>query len=490
MKKKKHVSAVMAACLALGTWIGGASPVQADGVPSDDGKTIYYTVHKETGESDTVDSNTNDMVAKADTIVIQPEKQKSVKIATNETKHSDTAVPERKIKLLGQRNDTTISVSNVLPSQRINIDNYQFGTVPVKVIKEEGTLLLSDSPEYVSSDGVLAAGTLRGKSRVYFYHVNEADQDKQVAIVLENNGNTDSRITVKRKLVTEPSDAYFKVGRELSFNELVLWQASQEADAERALAAADKKYKKKQLAEKLKAIDANMPPQLGKGLRIAKEENWLLPSHSRKLLFEELSNIPIKKDQLISGIVDFTSSAPIQAKVLMLNKGSGPLGYSYIAPVQPMDDVELRGTFHGVMRYMQSETPYNSSLGASAITIGNDREDAFIKGVDELTNNKAMTDKGNYGVSYDVTIPTAGDKRFAVYFNPLGGAYAGSVQIVSGTHNKIYQVPGTYDEYIGHGTIYDTMYLDTFTPGEPIVLRFIPAGASNLPVRFLFIPLD
>lgn len=101
-----------------------------------------------------------------------------------------------------------------------------------------------------------------------------------------------------------------------------------------------------------------------------------------------------------------------------------------------------------------------------------------------------MTDKGNYGVSYDVTIPTAGDKRFAVYFNPLGGAYAGSVQIVSGTHNKIYQVPGAYDEYIGHGTIYDTMYLDTFTPGEPIILRFIPAGASNLPVRFLFIPLD
>ena len=172
MKKKKHVSAVMAACLALGTWIGGASPVQADGVLSDDGKTIYYTVHKEIGESDTVNPNTNDTPAKADNAVKQPEKEKTVKTATNDTTHTDTVVPERKIKLLGQRNDTTISVSNVLPSQRINIDNYQFGTVPVKVIKEEGTLLLSDSPEYVSSDGVLAAGTLQGKSRVYFYQVN------------------------------------------------------------------------------------------------------------------------------------------------------------------------------------------------------------------------------------------------------------------------------------------------------------------------------
>ena len=35
------------------------------------------------------------------------------------------------------------------PAQRINIDAYQFAPLPAVVEKESGTLILSDSPEYV-----------------------------------------------------------------------------------------------------------------------------------------------------------------------------------------------------------------------------------------------------------------------------------------------------------------------------------------------------
>ena len=55
----------------------------------------------------------------------------------------------------------------------VNIDEYTFTPLEVKTVKEIDTLLLSDSPEYVKEPGIVAAGTLRGNSRIYFYHVNE-----------------------------------------------------------------------------------------------------------------------------------------------------------------------------------------------------------------------------------------------------------------------------------------------------------------------------
>ena len=46
--------------------------------------------------------------------------------------------------------------------------------IPLEKIKAEDTLILSDSPEYARNYGILAEGTvLKGKGRIYYYHVNE-----------------------------------------------------------------------------------------------------------------------------------------------------------------------------------------------------------------------------------------------------------------------------------------------------------------------------
>ena len=102
----------------------------------------------------------------------------------------------------------------------VNIDDYTFTPLAVKTVKEVDTLLLSDSPEYVKEPGIVAAGTLQGKSRIYFYHVNEGEAPMKVGILLENKGTVPAFIDVERAIYAKPSPDYFEVGRELSKEEI------------------------------------------------------------------------------------------------------------------------------------------------------------------------------------------------------------------------------------------------------------------------------
>ena len=102
----------------------------------------------------------------------------------------------------------------------VNIDEYTFTPLEVKTVKEIDTLLLSDSPEYVKEPGIVGAGTLHGKSRIYFYHVNERTEPMKVGILLENKGNAPAFVEIERAIYAKPSPDYFKVGRELSKKEV------------------------------------------------------------------------------------------------------------------------------------------------------------------------------------------------------------------------------------------------------------------------------
>ena len=117
--------------------------------------------------------------------------------------------------------------------------------------------------------------------------------------------------------------------------------------------------------------------------------------------------------------------------------------------------------------------------------MANDREDPFSLGVDEMDHKALVKDAGNFGVSYHLTIKTQGTEPFRLYFNPQGGAYSGSFLVSTDDESKIYHVG---DPYIGHQTILDTAYLGTYQGGDNLYIEFIPAGASNLPVKFLLIP--
>ena len=342
-----------------------------------------------------------------------------------------------------------------------SIGYFQFSPLPPTLVSEMDTLLLSDSPEYVGPvGGTLSAGTINGNGRIYFYHVNEMDQPHKIAIVLENQTAYPNTVHVMRQLKSVATPDYFAAGRDLSRKDLE--QPLNESPNARPL------------------YSLSIPPQ------------------GRKLIFSELENTPVYKDALFTGIVDIKTEAPVFARVMMLPMGMDAVDASHWAKNLPIDEIQLRGTYTGSKRSMEVTTPFDTTLGGAFVEIGNDREDMFINGVDEMQNKAFVRDRGNYGVSYTLKIPTKGNEPFRLYFNPLGGPYSGSFTVKAlhqqgarrgQTDTRTYHIGGADGiSALGDGTILDSRLMGNYNAGDLLTLNFMPAGASNLPIRFLLIP--
>ena len=342
-----------------------------------------------------------------------------------------------------------------------SIGYFQFSPLPPTLVSQTDTLLLSDSPEYVGPvGGTLSAGTINGNGRIYFYHVNEMDQPHKIAIVLENQTAYPNTVHVMRQLKSVATPDYFAAGRDLSRKDLE--QPLNESPNARPL------------------YSLRIPPQ------------------GRKLIFSDLEQTPVYQDALFTGIVDIKTEAPVFARVMMLPMGIDAVEASHWAKNLPIDEIQLRGTYTGSKRNMEVTTPFDTALGGAFVEIGNDREDMFINGVDEMQNKAFVRDRGNYGVSYTLKIPTKGNEPFRLYFNPLGGPYSGSFTVKAlhqqgarrgQTDTRTYHIGGADGiSALGDGTILDSRIMGNYNAGDLLTLNFMPAGASNLPIRFLLIP--
>ena len=342
-----------------------------------------------------------------------------------------------------------------------SIGYFQFSPLPPSLVSQTDTLLLSDSPEYVGPvGGTLSAGTINGNGRIYFYHVNEMDQPHKIAIVLENQSAYPNTVHVMRQLKSVATPDYFAAGRDLSRKDLE--HPLDESPNARPL------------------YSLSIPPQ------------------GRQLIFSDLENTPVYRDALFTGIVDIKTEAPIFARGMMLPMGMDAVDASHWAKNLPIDEIQLRGTYTGSKRNMEVTTPFDTTLGGAFVEIGNDREDMFINGVDEMQNKAFVRDRGNYGVSYTLKIPTKGNEPFRLYFNPLGGPYSGSFTVKAlhqqgarrgQTDTRTYHIGGADGiSALGDGTILDSRIMGNYNAGDLLTLNFMPAGASNLPIRFLLIP--
>lgn len=342
-----------------------------------------------------------------------------------------------------------------------SIGYFQFSPLPPSLVSQTDTLLLSDSPEYVGPvGGTLSAGTINGNGRIYFYHVNEMDLPHKIAIVLENQTAYPTSVHVMRQLKSVATPDYFAAGRDLSRKDLE--QPLNESPDARPL------------------YSLSIPPQ------------------GRQLIFSDLENTPVNRDALFTGIVDIKTEGPIFARVMMLPMGMDPVDASHWVKNLPIDEIQLRGTYTGAKRNMEVTTPFDTALGGAFVEIGNDREDTFINGVDEMQNKAFVRDRGDYGVSYTLKIPTKGNEPFRLYFNPLGGPYSGSFTVKAlhqqgarrgQTDTRTYHIGGEDGiSALGEGTILDSRLLGNYNAGDLLTLNFMPAGASNLPIRFLLIP--
>ena len=371
---------------------------------------------------------------------------------------------------------------------------YGFTQLPVQVDNTKGTLILSDSPEYVGEPGVTAAGTINGLGRVYFYHVNETKEPMKIGLTAQNKTFKRQTVTIHRELASKSTPDYFAAGRDLSQKDLEEPLFGNQYLDKKALKT--KKHKGEQGQGAVRTINEGavdlrkaIQPYSRKvpfgGLKPV-VETFVLKPGEKKQIFTKLDNKKVKEEDLFTGMVDLTTTGDAFVETLALPYKAKVMDFVEGAKYLPIDDVRLRGTYvDGAFRTLSVPTVFDSNLGAAYVEVANDREDPFILGVDEMDHKALVKDAGNFGVSYHLTIKTQGTEPFRLYFNPQGGAYSGSFLVSTDNESKIYHVG---DPYIGHQTILDTAYLGTYHGGDNLYIEFIPAGASNLPVKFLFIP--
>ena len=77
--------------------------------------------------------------------------------------------------------------------------NYQY-IKPCEILGEDGTLILSNSPETVKEKGILYCEQLLGKGRLVFHHVNAThENDQRLLIVVKNLTKSEQRFEVHQE---------------------------------------------------------------------------------------------------------------------------------------------------------------------------------------------------------------------------------------------------------------------------------------------------
>ena len=324
-----------------------------------------------------------------------------------------------------------------------------------------GTLLFSDSPEYVKETGILYRDTVTGDARVLYYHLNDTVQPKKLAVVLETEADL-ATVSVTRGAAAAPSADYLHVGK----------------------------------ATQIGYFDTR---ELNERIYVTKE--------CPRLLVPTMNETLLAPGQLVYGVYDFHTNAPVRVSVIMYGADVDPFAFLRIARVLPRDEIALRGTFHGMNRVITVQKPYRPSMdGAVYFPIGDNLHDVYRHGID-ATDGSTVVNYGNYGILYQIDIPTMGRENIRYFLSPLGGVYAGAMRVESGGKRALLQTPATR-AYFGdqtlpeapnvvqareEGLLFLTQYtelsdLGTYAAGQSVAFEYSPPGASNLPVNIILMP--
>ena len=305
-----------------------------------------------------------------------------------------------------------------------------------------GKLLLSDSPEMVTGDGIMYQDRVAGDARLFFHHVNATAVPRRVVVLLENDGPAAATVTVHQYGLGGPGYDWMAVGKA----------------AQQAYLAGGEIYQ----------VD--------------------VPAGGAAQLSTVLANAVVKPNMLVNGIYDFIADRPVTVRVMMLPVDADAKKFALQAAVLPPDGQRLRGTFAGKDRMLVPVKVYNPQEdGAVALTLADNRLDQYLEGID-ATSGEKVVNYGNYGVVYRMFLPAAGRGKTAYYLNPRGGDYAGALGI---KYKYVIAPPvptPTGSTAFGANKFTDFAYVGTFDGNESLWLTFSPPGASNLPVNLVIVP--
>ena len=331
----------------------------------------------------------------------------------------------------------------------------------VKVSEFGGTLLFSDSPEYVKDNGILYSDEVSGDVRLLFYHLNESGVNKRIAVIVENVYDQLNTVDITRGAIGEPSADFLSVGKTVQTE-----------------------YMNNNFHNSLYMLKGD-----------------------KKLLTDDISNYLIKPGQLIYGVYDFYAAHPVKVSVLMYPQAADPITFLNWAKVLPKDEQRLRGTFTKPNRMLTADKVYDPEKdGIVYVMLADDVNDLFKTGIDAVDKSETKN-VGNYGVNYTINLRIKKGKNARICLSPLGGVYAGAMKVIYNNESKLLLTPE------------GRLYFGEKTPKEPenvkkareeglslmtshteladlgiytgnVNFEYSPPGASNLPVHIVLMPAD
>lgn len=354
---------------------------------------------------------------------------------------------------------TSLSMTFTTSAAPRNVTSTIMHRLPVETMDTGGTLIFSDSPEYVRRNGILYADTVNGDARILFYHLNDTGVKKKLAVIVENVSPVTNKIEITRGGFTLPDKNFLSVGK----------------------------------STQLMYMQNNFHDTI----KLAKGE--------RKLFQADMDKVTIEAGQLCYGVYDFTAKNPVKIYVLMYPFNANPLTFLDAAKILPKDEHKMRGTFKRMNRTVRLRRTYDPKVdGIGYILIGDNLTDFFKKGID-ATDGEEVVNYGNYGVNYTLEFRTKSTTRFCLC--PRGGYYAGAMRFQHGKNSGTILTP-TGKIYFGDKPFYQSESLNkSLETGQAIFhsqlelselgnysglikFEYSPPGASNLPVNIILLPPD
>lgn len=349
---------------------------------------------------------------------------------------------------------TSLTTSAVLAKSP---ENAVMTRLPVEIVDSGGTLIFSDSPEYVTHNGILYTDVVSGDARILYYHLNNSGVKKKFAVIVENVSGTENTIEITRGGFSTPNDNFLLVGKETQ----------------------------------LKYMQNNFHDEI----KLAKNE--------RKLFQKKMNEVVVNPGHLVYGVYDFHAEKRVRIYVLMYPEKANPLKFLRYAEILPKDENKLRGTFKNMNRTIKLKNEYDSRRdGIGYILICDDGADFFKRGID-ATDGSEVVNFGNYGVNYMLNFDMKSKTKF--YLMPLGGTYAGALCFYNGNKSGTIPTPRgkiffgdkvspeteTIRKARAQGIYVWTKHADSSELGSysgKITFEYSPPGASNLPVNIVLIP--
>ena len=297
----------------------------------------------------------------------------------------------------------------------------------VQVIDIPGKLIMSNSPESLYSSGILYRETTSGVGRLMVHHQNRTSYAKKLMIVVSASTHEPVTLKISKKAIVGPSKHILQAGQSA-----VLGYFKNNSTQSYTLAP----------GETLCIYDS------------ALTGSW-------------------KKDEIISGTLDFESNGKITWQVVAMDQKSTLSDLTKLSVLNR--DVHNRGTFdvierHYILDLKDITKPVKLVLGGS--------QEEWLQGTDALTG-ETMWNKGNYGLPIKITVKNS--EKIGVILNARGGSYLGGIRW---NQTKVFEVPN--EQVLSSQKV--AALVGLIAPNAQNEIVYMLPNGSSAPVLFGFIP--